>query len=268
MPGRMEGKACVVTGAASGIGRATVLEFVKEGAKVVAADVQEEGLKETVQMASEISNGAVVGQFCDVSNDESVKELIERCCTEFGGIDVCYANAGIVFSGRFWDETVETFDRIMRVNVTGVFLCFKYAFLKMDQQGRGGSLLATASVAGIRSGAGDLSYSASKAAVINLCRVVANQCTGTNIRCNCIAPGLIETGMTRPVFDLVDQKGIRDKVGQINPTLRYGEPVEIAKAALFLASDEASYVNGQVLPVCGGLSSSHPVARRGKGMSS
>ncbi|GBG25361.1 3-oxoacyl-acyl-carrier protein reductase [Hondaea fermentalgiana] len=137
----------------------------------------------------------------------------------------------------------------------------------MDKQGRGGSLIATASVAGLRSGASDASYAASKAGVINLCRVVANQCTGTNIRCNSICPGIIETGMTKMIFDHVDRKGIRDKVGQINPLLRYGIPIEIAKVALFLASDDSSYVNGQTIPVDGGLSSSHPVARRGKGMS-
>lgn len=264
----MQGKACVVTGAASGIGRATVLEYVKEGGNVIAADVQEDGIKETVRLANEIGKGKAIGQFCDVSNEASVKDLIERCCKEFGGIDVCFANAGIVRSGPFWEETPETFDVTFKVNVVGVFLCFKHAFLKMDPQGRGGSLLATASVAGVRSGAGDASYSASKAAVINLCRVVANQCTGTGIRCNAICPGIIETGMTKPLFDAVDVKGIRNKVGQINPLKRYGEPIEIAKVALFLASDEASYVNGQFISVCGGLTSSHPVARNGKGLSS
>jgi len=163
---------------------------------------------------------------------------------------------------------VEDFERTFKVNVIGVFLCFKYAFAKMEEQGKGGSLIATASVAGMRSGAGDLSYSASKAAVINLCRVIANQATGTGVRCNVICPGIIETGMTAPLFTLADANGFREKIGQINPLQRYGTPEEIASVALFLASDDSSYVNGQPIAVCGGLTSSHPVARRGKGLSS
>merc|ERR1711916_368678 len=115
-----------------------------------------------------------------------------------------------------------------------------------------GSLIATASVAGIRSGAGDTIYSSSKAAVVSICQTVANQLTGTGIRCNAICPGLIETGMTAGVFEYADSKGIRSKIGQLNPMLRYGDPPEIASAALFLASDDSSYVTGQALPVCGG----------------
>ncbi|KAK3278647.1 hypothetical protein CYMTET_13428 [Cymbomonas tetramitiformis] len=117
-----------------------------------------------------------------------------------------------------------------------------------------------ASVGGTwHTGAGDTIYSASKAAVISIVQTVANQLTGTNIRANAVCPGLVETGMTKLVFDMADARGTRSKIGQLNPLQRYGVSDEVAGVALFLASDESSYVNGQAIPVCGGLSSSHPV---------
>ncbi len=131
----------------------------------------------------------------------------------------------------------------------------------MIPNGRG-SIICTASVAGIRSGAGGPAYSASKAGVVSLVQTACNELYGTGVRVNAIAPGLIETGMTKPIFDGARARGNADKIGQLNPTTRYGEPEEIAAAALFLASDDASYVNGQTLAVDGGLSSSHPVVRR------
>jgi NAD(P)-dependent dehydrogenase (short-subunit alcohol dehydrogenase family) len=123
----------------------------------------------------------------------------------------------------------------------------------------GGSIICTASVAGIRSGAGPTPYSAAKAGVVSLVQTAANQLGGTGIRVNAICPGLVETGLTRPMFDAVRAKGKGGMIGQLNPTRRAGEPLEIANMAVFLASDEASYVNGQAIAVDGGLSSSHPV---------
>jgi NAD(P)-dependent dehydrogenase (short-subunit alcohol dehydrogenase family) len=121
-----------------------------------------------------------------------------------------------------------------------------------------GSILATASVAGLRSNAGASDYSASKAAVVSLMQTMAYQLAGTGIRCNALCPGVIETGMTRPMFEAARQRGTERKIGQLNPLQRGAQPDEVARAALFLASDEASYVNGQALPVCGGLSAGHP----------
>jgi len=265
--GRLQGKNAVVTGAGSGIGRATSLLYAKEGASVVCSDVNKENVEETVRLIKE-AGGVAVAKPCDVSDAQQVEDLMELCTSKFGSIDICYANAGIALHGPFWEETPETFNKTFQVNVTGVFNCFKSASVRMMKAEKGGSLIATASVAGLASGAGDASYSASKAAVVNLCRVIANQLTGTNIRCNAICPGLIETGMTSGLFHLADAKGFRNKIGQINPMMRYGNPDEIATVALFLASSDSSYVNGQAIPVCGGLTSSHPVARRGKGLSS
>jgi NAD(P)-dependent dehydrogenase (short-subunit alcohol dehydrogenase family) len=125
----------------------------------------------------------------------------------------------------------------------------------------GGSIICTASVAGLRSGAGGAAYSASKAGVISLVQTAAQQLSGTGVRVNAICPGLIETGMTRPMYDVARERGHEQRIGELNPLKRGGEPEEIAQAALFLASNESSYVNGAALVVDGGLSSSHPEAR-------
>jgi NAD(P)-dependent dehydrogenase (short-subunit alcohol dehydrogenase family) len=172
---------------------------------------------------------------------------------------VCYANAGISGGLVPFDElTVELWERVLGVNLIGAFLTVKYAARVMVPKGRG-SIICTASVAGLRSGAGGPPYSASKAGVISLVQTAANQFGGTGVRVNAICPGLIETGMTQPLFDRARERGTEQKIGQLNPLRRGGVPEEIAQAALFLASDDASYVNGQALPVDGGLSSSLPV---------
>ena len=143
----------------------------------------------------------------------------------------------------------------------GPFLAIKYAPPILARQG-GGSIICTASVAGLRSGAGGAAYSASKAGVVNLVQTAAQQLADSGVRINAIAPGLIETGMTRSMYDMARERGQESRIGELNPLKRGGEPDEIARAALFLASDESSYVNGTVLVVDGGLSSSHPTTRR------
>jgi NAD(P)-dependent dehydrogenase (short-subunit alcohol dehydrogenase family) len=153
------------------------------------------------------------------------------------------------------------FLEVVRVNLVGPFLAIKHASPIMRVAGKG-SIICTASVAGIRSGAGGVPYSASKAGVINLVQTTANVLYGTGVRVNAICPGLIETGMTAPIYQNARQRGTDDRIGQLNPLRRGGEPHEIAGAALFLASDDSSYVNGQAIVVDGGLSSSHPVGSR------
>jgi NAD(P)-dependent dehydrogenase (short-subunit alcohol dehydrogenase family) len=195
----------------------------------------------------------------DVSDDAAVRGLVATAVRELGGLDVMYANAGIVGSvASVLDLTVDDWMTVLRVNLFGAFSCVKYAAAHMVEHG-GGSIVCTASVAGLRSGAGPSQYSASKAGVISLVQTAAWQLSGTGVRVNAICPGLIETGMTREIFDRARAAGKGDKIGQLNPTRRAGQPDEIANAALFLASDEASYVNGQTIVVDGGLSSSHPV---------
>ncbi len=254
---RLEGKSAVVTGAASGIGRATALLFAEHGAKVVAVDRAAE-VEATVE-AIRAQGGTAVALQRDTSQEADVADFIETAVRQHGGLHVCYANAGVSGGARVFDEwTVEEWNRILSINLVGTYLAVKYAARVMVPAG-GGSIICTASVAGLRSGAGGVPYSASKAGVVSLVQTAANQFAGTGVRVNAICPGLIETGMTKPVFDRARERGTEHKIGQLNPLRRGGLPHEIAQAALFLASDDASYVNGQALPVDGGLTSSLPV---------
>ncbi len=260
MTGRLSGKATIVTGAASGIGRASALLFAKEGARLLIADRAEEGLNQTLEMIQDAGHAASALAM-DAGSEPDVKRLVDTATREFGRLDVVYANAGI--SGgmtTLGDVTVENFAEILRVNVIGVFLAIKYASPIMVGQG-GGSIICTASVGGLRANAGNVPYSASKAAVISLAQTSANALIGTGVRVNAICPGLIETGMTKPLFDHARSRGTEGKIGQLNALQRSGRPEEIAAMALFLASDDASYVNGQAYAVDGGLSSTHPFAK-------
>jgi len=260
--GRLSGRVAVITGAASGIGRASAKLFAAEGASMIIAD-RADAVDETAE-AIKAAGGKAVALKGDAGDDAFVQSLVAKAQSEFGGLDVFWANAGI--SGGFaplHEQTAEYWSEILRINLIGAFLGVKYASEAMIPKGRG-SIICTASVAGIRSGAGGPAYSASKAGVISLVKTAANELYGTGLRINAVAPGLIETGMTKPIFDGARARGNEDKIGQLNPTTRYGQPEEIAHAALFLASDEASYVNGQTLAVDGGLSTSHPVVRRKK----
>ncbi len=256
----LDGKVAIVTGAASGIGRASTRLFAAAGAQVVAAD-RADTIADTVDLVRR-DGGTAVGVRMDAGSEPDVVRLVDEAMERFGRLDVVFANAGITgkVQGGLFDETAEGWMEILRVNLIGPFLAIKTAAPKMAELG-GGSIICTASVAGLRSGAGPAQYSASKAGVINLVQTSAQQLTGTNVRVNAICPGLIETGMTKPIYDYARQAGKEDRIGQLNPMQRGGEPEEIAQAALFLASDASSYVNGQALVVDGGLSSSHPVAR-------
>jgi NAD(P)-dependent dehydrogenase (short-subunit alcohol dehydrogenase family) len=260
--GRLSGRSAVITGAASGIGRASAKLFAAEGARLIIGD-KAEAVAETAE-AIKAAGGQAIAVVGDAGDDAFVRGLVEKAKAEYGALDIFWANAGI--SGGFaplHEQTADYWAEILRVNLIGAFLGVKYASEAMIPQGKG-AIICTASVAGIRSGAGGPAYSASKAGVISLVQTAANELYGTGIRVNAVAPGLIETGMTKPIFDGARARGNEDKIGQLNPTTRYGEPEEIAAAALFLASDEASYVNGQTLAVDGGLSTSHPVVRRKK----
>ncbi len=260
--GRLEGRTAVITGAASGIGRAASLLFAREGARMVCCD-RAEAVDETADMIK-AAGGHAIALVGDAGDEAFVVDYIARAQKAFGSLDVVWANAGI--SGGFaplHEQTADYWAEILRVNLIGAFLAVKHASAVMIPTGKG-AILCTASVAGIRSGAGGPAYSASKAGVISLVQTSANELYGTGVRINAIAPGLIETGMTKPIFDGARARGNEDRIGQLNPLTRYGVPDEIAHAALFLASDDASYVNGQTLAVDGGLSTSHPVVRRKK----
>jgi NAD(P)-dependent dehydrogenase (short-subunit alcohol dehydrogenase family) len=256
----LQDKVALITGAASGIGRASALLFASEGAAVVALDRAPE--VEATVTAIRSHGGRAVALIGDSSAEEVVVRAVALAVKEYGGLDVCYANAGV--SGGlvpFFEETAERWMQVLQINLIGTFLAAKHAALVMVPQRRG-SIICTASVAGLRSGAGGMPYSASKAGVISLVQTAANQLNGTGIRINAICPGLIETGMTRPIFEQARARGSEHKIGQLNPLRRAGVPSEIAQMALFLASDAASYVNGQAIAVDGGLSTSHPIVIR------
>ena len=255
--GRLSGKKAIVTGAASGIGRASARIFAREGARVVAVDMVEEGLAATVAMITEAGDIATAVT-ADAGSEDDVADFINNCVETYGGLDVIYANAG-VSGGRvpLAQQTVEMWQNVLRINLIGPFLAIKHAAPIMLAQGKG-SIICTASVAALRANAGGPPYAASKAGVVSLVQTTANELFASGVRVNAICPGLIETGMTKPTFDRARARGTEGKIGQLNPTRRNGEPEEIANMALFLASDEASYVNGQAYAVDGGLSSTHP----------
>ena len=253
-------RVALVTGAASGIGRASAKLFAAEGAKVVVVD--RAGEVEDTAKAIKAAGGEAIALVADAASETDIARAVDLAVSKFGALDVCYANAGISGGAKlFFELDAEDWLAVLKINLVGVFLAVKHASRVMRPAGKG-SIICTASVAGIRSGAGGGPYSASKAGVISLVQTGANFLMGTGVRINAICPGLIETGMTKPIFDYAKARGTEDRIGQLNPLKRPGHPEEIAGAALFLASDESSYVNGQAIAVDGGLSSSHPVTGR------
>ncbi|MBI5128348.1 MAG: SDR family oxidoreductase [Rhodopseudomonas palustris] len=256
--GRLAGKSVIITGAGSGIGRAASLLFTKEGAQLIAVD-RTEGVNETVELVRK-AGGTAEAVMADAGAEDDVKGYIAKAIAAYGKLDGLWANAGI--SGGLVplpEQTPEHWQEILRVNLIGPFLAIKHAMPYMIKQGHG-AIVCTASVAGLKSGASGHPYAASKAGVISLVQTTAYSLSGTGVRINAVCPGLIETGMTKPVFDNAKQRGTDHKIGQLNPLKRAGQPHELATMGLFLLSDEASYVNGQAFPVDGGLTASMPYA--------
>jgi NAD(P)-dependent dehydrogenase (short-subunit alcohol dehydrogenase family) len=256
--GRLEGKSVIITGAGSGIGRAASLLFTKEGAKLIAVD-RSESVKETAKLVSD-AGGTVEAVMADAGSENDVKAFIDKAVSKYGRLDAIWANAGV--SGGLVplaDQTVEQWQEVLRINLIGPFLAVKHAMPHMIRQ-KSGAIVLTASVAGLKAGASGHPYAASKAGVISLVQTTAYSLSGTGVRINAVCPGLIETGMTKPIFDNAKQRGTDGKIGQLNPLKRAGQPHELAAMGLFLASDEASYVNGQAIPVDGGLTASMPYA--------
>ncbi|KAK3941793.1 hypothetical protein QBC46DRAFT_381990 [Diplogelasinospora grovesii] len=265
---RVAGKVVIITGANSalGIGRASAHQFAEKGAKAVyICDYDDSNLEAIRRELNATCPGVEVHtrQF-DAADEKAVKEVVDDALQRYGRLDVFFANAGTIGThAKFTDIDADTFMETLRVNTLGVFLAAKHAAPAMQktssQKARAsGSIIMTASVAGLRSNAGSTPYSASKAAVISLAQTIAYQLAGTGIRINALCPGLIETGMTSVVFETARARGTQGKIGQLNPLKRGGHADEIARVALFLGSDESSYVNGQAWAVDGGLSAGHP----------
>lgn len=258
--GSLNGKVAIVTGAAAGIGKASALLFAQEGASLLLVDLSESVEQTAEHIRSE--GGSARAKCLDSSDEDAVASVISDAIKEYGRLDVILANAGI--SGglkSLFEQDAQDWSEVLKVNLIGAFLAIKYGAKVMAEQG-GGSIICTASIAGLRSGAGGPAYSASKAGVINLVQVAAQQLSSSNVRVNAICPGLVETGMTSMIFDAARGSGKEDRLGRLNPLRRAGLAEEIARAALFLASDASSYVNGHALVADGGLSTSHPVPRQ------
>ena len=265
---RCEGKVAIVTGCNSpiGIGRATAHQYAANGVRAVyicdfATQHLETHKREMKELYPDIE---VEVRKVDVGDESQVKAVVDDAMSEYGRLDIMFANAGVPGTPATFDNvSADQFMATMRVNALGVFLCAKHAAIAMQKTGGekmypGGSIIGTASVAGLRSNAGGTDYSASKAAVVSLAQTMSYQLAGTGVRVNAICPGVIETGMTKVMFDRARDRGTEKKIGQLNPLQRGAVADEVARVALFLGSDEASYVNGQAWAICGGLSAGHP----------
>ena len=255
MAGRLEGKVAVITGAASGIGLGTVELFVAEGACVIAADIQDE----KGAMLEKRFPGKVAYAHCDVTQEAEIEAAMQRAKTEFGGLDILFNNAGI--SDRMTsiaEITADGWSWIFDVLVRGPALGMKHALPLMLERG-GGSIINTASIAGLQAGWGPIAYSSAKASVIHMSRAAAAQLSPQKIRVNAICPGLIATsifgaslGLPREVADQMAAR-VADNAAKAQPVPKAGMPDDIAKAALYLASDDAAFVSGTHIVVDGGI---------------
>lgn len=252
---RLEGKVAIVTGGASGIGRAVAARFLGEGAAVVVADRSGRRAAEAVEALAPDGVGASAVK-ADVSVDGDARRVVEHAVATFGGLDILANIAGVVLPGTVLDTTEEDFDRTFAVNVKGGFLCSKHAVPELRRRG-GGSILFIGSTTGIEGTAGQLAYGASKAAVLNMVRTLALDHGGDGIRVNCVCPGPTRTP---PMAAFLDASGLQesDLVNRVALGQRLAEPDEVAAAFCFLASDDASFVTGHALVVDGGLLAGRP----------
>ena len=227
---QLEGKAALITGAASGIGRASALLFASHGARLVVLD-RAAAVEETAALVRG-AGGTAVALVRDSADEANIASAIDTAVAEFGALDICFANAGIS-SGAvpLLEQTPELWHETLRINLIGTFLAVKHAARVMIPRQRG-SIICTASVAGLRSGAGGSPYSSSKAGVISLVQTTAYQLSSTGVRINAICPGLIETGMTKPIFDNAKVRGTDGKIGQLNPLKRAGQPHEMVRIGI------------------------------------
>ena len=245
-PMRLQGRVAAITGGALGIGRATALLFAEEGATVALGDVQLEAAQE---VAREIDRrgGKAIAIGLDVGDAAAVQAFVDRVAGELGRLDVMFANAGIAHSAPFLEHPEAQWHRVLRVNLTGVFLCCQAAARQMVRQGGGGRIITTASINAFRGVENLVGYNAAKAGVIELTRTMAVELAQHRIAVNAIAPAQIDTRLTRTL-----PEGARRRRVERIPMGRFGEPEEVARVALFLASDDASYVTGHTLAVDGG----------------
>ncbi len=244
--GRLQGKSAIITGAANGIGRATAIRFASEGARLTLNDVDQAALDDLVETI-ESAGGVALGVAGDVSNPEDVRSLVAEAVAAYGRLDILVANAGIIPEADLPGATADLWDRTMAVNARGMFLSCKFAAAEMLKAG-GGAIVCLSSVSGMVGQKAQVIYGPSKFAASGLTKHLAVELAGHGIRVNAVAPGTINTA---PVARM-NPEGIKAGIAR-HPLGRIGEPVEVANAILFLASDEASFITGAILPVDGGF---------------
>ena len=244
---RLQNKIAIITGAGSGIGRGIALAFIKEGAEVVLADWSEEGGKEIIEQIKK-ENGEAIFIKTDVSKTDDVKQLVKTCLDKFGRVDILVNNAGIYRTYNLHEMSEEDWDKIIDVNLKSVFLGSKEVIPEMLKQGKG-KIVNTASIAGLVGFAQSGAYCASKGGIIALTKEMALEYAPKKINVNCICPGVIKTAMTK---DMISDPTTKQFLESSTPYPRLGEPEDIAMAAIYLASDESDFVNGEVLVVDGG----------------
>lgn len=254
--GLLENKIAIVTGAASGIGAASARRFAADGAAVVAVDIRGSKAAETATAIND-AGGHALAMEANVAEAADVERMIADTVSQLGGLDVLFSNAGTIRPGTAVELSVEDWDLVMAVNVRSVFLGAKYAVPAMIERG-GGSIINTASISGLHGDGGAVCYAASKAAVINLTRALSTDHARDGVRVNAICPGTIETP---PVKRMMEDPVALDVNLNAHSLGRLGQPEEIASAAVWLASDESSFVTGEHLVVDGGLRAQSPLGR-------
>lgn len=245
---QLEGKSAIITGAAQGIGLACAERFAKEGARLVLADISEEAGEKA---AAKIRDGGGEALFvaCDVGDRKAVEAMVGAAVEAYGGLDIQVSNAGIIHTDELLDLAEEDFDRVLRVNIKGAFLCGQAAARQMVAQGNGGAIINMSSVNAVLAIPNQIPYNVSKGGVNQLTHVMSLALASHGIRVNAIGPGTIATDMAKVVME---DEAARRKVMSRTPMGRMGEPSEIAAVAVFLASAESSYITGQTIYCDGG----------------
>jgi NAD(P)-dependent dehydrogenase (short-subunit alcohol dehydrogenase family) len=255
MQKRFEGKVVIVTGGGKGIGKTCAIAFAKEGAQVAIADIDEEAGQESVRQIKETSDEVIFIK-CNVSKSADVQLLVKETVHTFGGVDVLYNNAGVVRYGTVVEMSEEDWDYQININLKASFLTCKFAIPEMIMRG-GGTIVNTASAQAFASQKTVAAYAASKGGIVSFTTTVALDHAGDNIRCNCIAPGSIQTPMLNEAAELFGPKGNPAQViadwGKMHPIGRVGRSEEVAKMVLFLASEDASFCTGGCYRIEGGL---------------